>query len=108
MNGNNQGKGHNTVFYHGTSTACDVKRRLLSPMHTLTLRESFRKKNLDVVFLTISLPSAIKYAKKACEKFGKEPVVYRTIPCGRVVMQGTECICDSAIIVGKVRWEKAS
>ena len=86
------------VYYHGTSTACGVKRILLPPNKTQKLREDFRRKNLQVVFLTARLPSAMKYAKKACEKFGGMPVIYRAIPMGAVSINGVECSCDMAII----------
>lgn len=90
------------TYYHGTSTACQVGDILLPPSDTQRLREDFRKKHLDSVFLTISLRSAEMYAKKACAYFGGTPVVYRASPVGDVVMNGVECICDKAIIKGVV------
>lgn len=88
------------TYYHGTSTACQVGDILLPPSDTQRLREHFRKKHLDSVFLTISLRSAEMYAKKACAYFGGTPVVYKASPVGDVVMNGIECICDKAIIKG--------
>ena len=85
-------------YYHGTSTACGVKRILLPPIRTKNLREDFRTKHRDCVFLTISLRSAESYAKKACIRFGGEPVVYRAEPIRIIAVNGIECICEKAII----------
>lgn len=87
-------------YYHGTSTACRVEDILLPPSHTQRLREDFRKKHLDAVFLTISLRSAKMYAKKACVRFGGSPIVYIASPVGELVMNGVECICEQARIEG--------
>ena len=53
------------IFYHGTTTNIKVNKVLLPPNETGVLREDFRKTLQDKVFVTISKPSAIKYAKKA-------------------------------------------
>ena len=85
-------------YYHGTSTACGVKKIILPPTYTNNLREDFRKKYQDCVFLTISLRSAEGYAKKASARFGGNPIVYRAKPCRIIAMNGLECICDKAIV----------
>ena len=69
---------------------------ILPPINTKNLREDFRKKYQDCVFLTMSLKSAETYAKKACFRFGGGPVVYRAEPCRIIVTSGIECICDKA------------
>lgn len=69
------------TFYHGTSDALDISC-ILPAAETGFLREDWRKKLTDKVFLTDSLYSAQKYAKKACSKFGGNPVVYVVRPIG--------------------------
>lgn len=87
-------------FYHGTSDALGIKGTLFPPSNTQVLREDFRIKLFNSVFLTISMKSAEMYAKKACKKYGGHPVVYIAKPNGKYIMNGTECICDSAKIIG--------
>ena len=94
----------NTTYYHGTSTALPIAERILPPSRTGNLREHWRNKDRNKVFFTVSLLSARKFAKKACEAYGGEPVIYIVKPAGQVF--GTvngEYIADSAIIVGKER-----
>lgn len=78
-------------FYHGTtsffefetkdlSSNPNAKSVLLPPNQTNVLRENFRKKDLDVVFITTSFHSAKQYAKKACKTFGGTPIVLRVEP----------------------------
>lgn len=74
-------------------------------MDTQKLRESFRKKHLDSVFLTMSLRSAEMYAKKACAHFGGSPIIYKAIPIGTVAVNGIECICDKAKVKGVIHNE---
>lgn len=83
-------------YYHGTSTNCKIEDVILPPLDTNQLREDFRKKHLDSVFLTVSLRSAETYAKKACVRFGGSPIVYKASPIGIFVLNGTECICEKA------------
>lgn len=64
------------TFYHGTSTALNLGHVLLPANETNVLREAFRKKLRNVVFITTSKVSAERYAKKAAQRFGGEPVVY--------------------------------
>ena len=85
-------------YYHGTSTACKVKGVLLPPIRTDNLREDFRKKHRDCVFLTRSISSAEMYAKKACARFSGDPVVFRAVPHRIIAVNGLECLCDKAYI----------
>lgn len=62
------------TFYHGTSDALDISC-ILPAAETGFLREDWRKKLTDKVFLTDSLYSAQKYAKKACS------IVWRKSSC---------------------------
>lgn len=84
-------------LYHGTSTALGEIEYVLPAMSTGKLREGWRKKQNDVVFLTSSLASAEKYAWKACEKFGGTPIVYEV---GLVKdlqhLHDGQYICDAA------------
>lgn len=77
------------IFYHGTSTRCGIDDKLLPPIHTDTLSEEGRLKNLDKVFFTEDLSYAKVYAGRACRQFGGEPVIYRVIPMCEV-----ECLND--------------
>lgn len=88
-------------YYHGTSSYIEIAGELLPPLHSDILREK-RGKNKDVVFLTKSKVSAGMYAKKACSKFGGEPVVYTAIPNGlSCTTHNGEIICDKAIVINK-------
>ena len=89
-------------FYHGTTNNFVVNNILLPANATGNLRESFRLKNRDVVFVTTSLPSAIKYAYKAVNEFGGNPVVYKVKPIDYWQNNLTEYICKKAIIIDKV------
>ena len=85
-------------FYHGTSSTLDFYD--LQPSVVSGVQRESRKRNLDVVFLTRSKVSAEFYAKKACAKFGEEPVIYLAIPQGDYIEFGNnEIICDWATIV---------
>lgn len=97
----------NKIFYHGTSSVFSIKKYLLPPLHTSNLREDWRRKNKDVVFFTTSLLSASKFAKKACEKYGGEPVIYEVKPIGQYfnTING-EYISEKALILRKVNIRK--
>lgn len=69
-------------FYHGTSDVLKIGKYLLPAVYTGVQREEWRKKFTDVVFFTPSPLSAEKYARKACEKYGGNPVVYTVKPIG--------------------------
>lgn len=50
-------------------------------------------------FITISKPSAIKYAKKAAQQFGGEAIIYTVKPeFSSLIKKGTEYICNKAFI----------
>lgn len=90
------------VFYHGTSTNVNVKDKLLPPIATDNLRETFRKKCRDKVFVTDSKVSAEKYAKKAVTRFGGKAVVYTVKPdYYSLIKNGTEYLTDYAVILNK-------
>ena len=84
--------------FHGTTDAILLKDRILPSIETGYLRELFRRKNLDVVFLTVSKASAEYYAKKAVKQYGGNPVIYNVTPEGFIEQNGTEIICDWATI----------
>ena len=88
------------MAFHGTTNAMQIKDRLLPSSETGYLREPFRHKNLDVVFLTVSKASAEYYAKKAVKQYGGNPVIYNAAPEGFIERKGTEIICDWATING--------
>ena len=91
------------TFYHGTTDVFNIKKILLPPIYINNLREDWRKKYHNVVFFTTSLLSAFKFARKACEKYGGNPVIYEVRPIGQYfnTIHG-EYISERAKIVGKV------
>ncbi len=87
-------------MYHGTSDIFSMGR-ILPPLESGNLREEWRKKILDKVFITPSLLSAEKFARKAAEKYGGSAVVYEVRPHGQVDNINTnEYLCDYADIIG--------
>lgn len=86
------------MAFHGTTDAIQIENQLLPSSETGYLRESFRHKNLDVVFLTISKKSAEYYAKKAVKQYGGNAIIYSATPEGFIEQNGTEIICDWATI----------
>lgn len=68
-------------LYHGSTIQLGYPNVILPAMSTGIQRETWRKNKRDVVFLTTSLPSAEKYARKAVEHFGGQPVVYTIGGC---------------------------
>lgn len=90
------------TFFHGTSSALHIKKWILPPAYTKIKREHWRNKDNDKVFFTNSEFSAWKFARKACEKYGGEPVVYIVKPLGMWINTiNTEYIADKALIIGK-------
>jgi len=88
------------TFYHGTSDELAIDR-LYPAAETGKLREEWRKKLTDKVFITDSMYSALRYAKKASIKYGGHPVVYIVRPEGDVwYIHTNEYVCDSAEIIG--------
>ena len=87
-------------FYHGTSDIFKIKSMILPASQTGILREEFRTKLTEKVFVTFSVKSAEYYAKKACEKYGGNPVIYEVRPIGYALFNGgTEYICNKAKIL---------
>ncbi len=86
-------------LYHGTSSIFGELKEILSPSTTNNLREEFRDKLSDYVFLTNSLMSAFKYAKKCCDKYGGNPVIYLCEPNEVISQKETEFICDYANVI---------
>ena len=85
------------TFYHGTSI--QGLRKILPPTETSILREDFRKKFLDCVFVTPLKKSAEMYAKKCAAKLGGTPVVYEVRPINPREINVSQCICDRAIVL---------
>lgn len=90
------------TFYHGTSDALDISC-ILPAAETGFLREDWRKKLTDKVFLTDSLYSAQKYAKKACSKFGGNPVVYVVRPVSLIEVFASKQHIDNRIFESSLR-----
>ena len=88
------------TFYHGTTDLFKIDKVILPPCETHNLREDWRKGYHDKVFFTTSLMSAQMYAKKACKKFGGNPVVYIVKPVGQWFHRvDTEYIADKALVL---------
>lgn len=93
-------------FYHGTSTALSSQMiRLRPPAHTGVIRDEGRTNFLDKVFFTTSLMSARRYAVKAADRFGGEPIVYEVKPIGDIWnVKDMEFVADEAMIVVPEVW----
>ena len=93
-------------YYHGTSNIFNLKigNKILPPTESDNKREYFREYNEDVVYVTTSVISAEKYAKKAAFTFGGSPVVYEVEPDKYSLSRriNNEYICDCATIIRKV------
>ena len=97
------------IYYHGTTDKFDIKDNILKPsIETGILRENWRKKNLNKVYLTTSLLSAEKFAYKACQKYGGCGVIYEVEPLGDFYNPNTnEYVTDNAKILKIVsRYDK--
>lgn len=91
------------TFYHGTSSALPIKKFILPPVYTQNKREHWRKKYSDKVFFTNSILSAEKFARKACNVYGGEPVVYEVKPIGMWFNTiNTEYIADKALVLSTI------
>ena len=86
-------------LYHGTSNIFGELELILPPSTTNNIREDFRNKLNGYVFLTKSLMSAFRYAKKCCDKYGGNPVVYLCEPNDIISQNETEFICDYARVI---------
>ena len=88
------------TFYHGTSIA--GLREILPPIETNNLREDFRRKFRDCVFVTPLRKSAETYARKCALKFGGKPVVYEVKPVNPIEINVSQYICDKALVIQEV------
>lgn len=85
-------------YWHGTSDALPVGDTLLPPFESGVVRDD-KTEFKDKVYFTNSKLCAIRYAKKACQKFGGRPVVYRVLPLGEVWnVKDCEFVADAAMI----------
>ena len=86
-------------FYHGTSDIFPISF-IYPAIETGNLREEWRKSFIDKVFMTNSIFSAERYAKKAATKFGGNPIVYIVHPIGDVwQVNATEFVANAAEIL---------
>ena len=88
------------TYYHGTSIP--GLKVILPPIETRVLREDFRKKLLDCVFVTPSKLSASKYAKKCAAKLGGDPIVYEVRPVNPTEINVSQYVCDKAFVIREV------
>lgn len=89
------------TYYHGTSVS--GLKVILPPIETNNLREDFRSKFRDCVFVTPLRKSAEAYARKCAAKFGGDPVVYEVRPVNPSEMNVSQYICDKAIVVNSYK-----
>ena len=92
------------TYYHGTSIP--GLKVILPPIETRVLREDFRKKFMDCVFVTPSRLSAEKYARKCAAKLGGEPIVYEVRPSNPTEINRSQYICDKAIVLNSYKLNK--
>jgi hypothetical protein len=85
------------TYYHGTSVSGLTE--ILPPIETSILREDFRKKFMDCVFITPLRKSAEAYARKCAAKFGGDPIVYEVEPVNPSEVNVSQYICDKAIVL---------
>lgn len=85
------------TYYHGTSITGLTE--ILPPAETNVLREDFRTKFLDYVFVTPLKKSAESYARKCATKFGGSPVVYEVKPVNPININTAQYICDKAFVL---------
>lgn len=74
------------MFYHGTSSNCNISNMLIPPVDSKFLSEEGRNKNLDKVFFTKDKGLAKVYAGRTCNRVGGSKKLYRVIPMGDVVV----------------------
>lgn len=91
-------------YYHGTTDVFVIDDGILKPpIDTGMIREDWRMKLLDKVFLTTSLVSAKRYSRKATKRFGGSPIIYLVEPIGYCYNNCmNEYIADKAKIIDKV------
>jgi len=94
------------VYYHGSSSNCNINNKLLPPDISDNISESGRLKNLDKVFFTEDKKSALIYAGRACHVFGGKVVLYRVIPMAKIDClnnsKGTSVFMTSWALVEKI------
>jgi hypothetical protein len=88
------------TYYHGTSIS--GLQEILPPVETNNLREDFRRKFRDCVFVTPLRKSAETYARKCALKFGGKPVVYEVKPINPIEINVSQYICDKALVIREV------
>lgn len=89
------------TYYHGTSTNIKIPDGILKPSsETRVVREQL----LRQVYITTSIGSAKRYAYKAVEKFGGDPIIYEVKPDFDTLVNRIDCefICDFAEILKEV------
>lgn len=89
------------IYYHGTSIAGLTE--ILPPVETNVLREDFRTKLLNYVFVTPLKKSAEAYARKCAAKFGGTPVVYEVKPVNPSEINVSQYICDRAVVLNSYK-----
>jgi hypothetical protein len=89
------------TYYHGTSIAGLAE--ILPPADTAILREDFRKKFLDCVFVTPLRKSAEMYARKCASQFGGTPIVYEVKPVNPSEINTAQYICDKAFVLSSYK-----
>ena len=89
------------TYYHGTSIPGLTE--ILPPVETGYLREDFRNKFRDCVFVTQLRKSAEAYARKCAAKFGGQPVVYEVRPVNPSEINVSQYICDKAIVLNSYK-----
>ena len=89
------------TYYHGTSIP--NLKVILPPIETRVLREDFRKKFMDCVFVTPLRKSAEAYARKCAAKFGGDPVVYEVKPVNPSEVNVSQYICDKAFVLSSYK-----
>lgn len=88
-------------FFHGTTDAFPIRSVILPSTVHGNKREEWRKKYTDMVFFTTSMLSAKMYAKKACKKYGGNPIVYAVRPIGQWFNTvNNEYIARKACVIG--------
>lgn len=84
-------------YYHGTSIV--GLKEILPASDTAVIREGFRSKYRDCVFVTPLKKSAETYARKCVTTIGGTPVVYEVRPVNPVNINAGQWICDKAVVI---------
>lgn len=85
------------TYYHGTSVP--GLKVILPPIETRVLREDFRKKFMDCVFVTPSKLSAANYARKCAAKLGGQPIIYEVRPVNPINVNVAQYVCAKAFVI---------